>query len=213
LSPFENAISIKSLKRLREVFLDQFIASFDTPPRHLTFDLDAVDDPAHGHQQLTFWHGYYDQNQYLPLVLTCADNDQLVMLSLRPGNVHAALGADDDLAYLVTRLRRAWPDMALHIRGDCGFGVPAMYDVCERLQVSYTFGLSTNAILQRQTEDLLAEAVAAYERERQAARQHEPPRPAVPSRLFTGILGAYSAPGSRARRAYCRGAVSVVRAR
>ncbi len=50
LSRFENAISIKSLKRLRDVFLDQFIASFDTPPRHLTFDLDAVDDPAHGRQ-------------------------------------------------------------------------------------------------------------------------------------------------------------------
>ncbi len=62
LSRFENAISIPSLKRLRDVFLDQFIASFETPPRHLTFDLDAVDDPAHGHQQLTFWHAYYDQN-------------------------------------------------------------------------------------------------------------------------------------------------------
>jgi hypothetical protein len=187
LSRFENAISIKSLKRLRDVFIDQFIASFDRPPRHLTFDLDAVDDPAHGYQQLTFWHGYYDQNQYLPLVITCADNDQFVLLSLRPGNVHAALGADDDLAYLVTRLRRAWPDVALHFRGDCGFGVPAMYDVCERLRVTYTFGLSTNAALQRGTEGLLAEAVSAYEREQQAARQQDPPRPAVPSRLFTGF--------------------------
>jgi hypothetical protein len=53
LSHFENAISIPSLKRLRDVLLDQFIASFDTPPRYLTFDLDAVDDPAHGQQQLT----------------------------------------------------------------------------------------------------------------------------------------------------------------
>jgi hypothetical protein len=35
LSLFENTISIKSLKRLRDVFLDQFIASFDAPPRHL----------------------------------------------------------------------------------------------------------------------------------------------------------------------------------
>jgi hypothetical protein len=167
LSRFENAISIKSLKRLRDVFLDQFIASFEAPPRHLTFDLDAVDDPAHGHQQLTFWHGYYDQNQYLPLVLTCANNDQFVMLALRPGNVHAALGADDDLAYLVTRVRRVWPDVALHFRGDCG--------------------LSTNPVLQRQTEELLAEAVACYDRERQAARQQDPPRPAVPARLFTGF--------------------------
>jgi hypothetical protein len=63
LSRFENAISIKSLKRLRDVFLDQFIASFDTPPRHLTFDLDAVDDPAHDQQQLTFWHGYDDHTK------------------------------------------------------------------------------------------------------------------------------------------------------
>jgi hypothetical protein len=187
LSRFENAISIQSLKRLRDVFLDQFITSFESPPRHLTFDLDAVDDPAHGHQQLTFWHGYYDQNQYLPLVITSADNDQFVMLSLRPGNVHAALGADDDLAYLVTRLRLVWPDVVLHFRGDCGFGVPAMYDVCEGLRVSYTFGLSANAVLQRQTEGLLAEAEAAYDRERQAARQQEPARPAVPSRLFTGF--------------------------
>jgi hypothetical protein len=120
-------------------------------------------------------------------VITCADNDQFVMLSLRPGNVPAALGADDDLAYLVARLRRAWPDVALHFRGDCGFGVPDMYDVCERLRVSYTFGLSANAVLQRATEGLLAEAVSAYEQERQAARQHDPPRPVVPSRLFTGF--------------------------
>jgi hypothetical protein len=109
LSRFENAVSIPSLKRLRDVFIDQFIASFASPPRHLTFDLDAVDDPAHGHQQLTFWHNYYDQNQYLPLLITCADNDQLVLLSLRHGSASAALGADDDLAYLVGRLLRAEP--------------------------------------------------------------------------------------------------------
>jgi Transposase DDE domain group 1 len=172
---------------LRGLFVDQFLASFDAPPRHLTFDLDAVDDPAHGHQQLTFWHGYYDQNQYLPLVITCADNDQFVMLSLRHGSAHAALGADDDVAYLVTRLRQTWPDVVLHFRGDCAFGMPDMYDVCERFRVFYTFGLTANAVVQRQTEGLVAEAVAAYERERLAARQQEPARLAVPSRLFTGF--------------------------
>jgi hypothetical protein len=99
----------------------------------------------------------------------------------------AALRADDDLAYLVTRLRQVWPDVVLDFRGDCGLGVPGMYEVCEGLSVLYTFGLSTNAVLQRETEGLLAEAVAGYEWERRAARQHDPPRPAVPSRLFTGF--------------------------
>jgi hypothetical protein len=170
---------------LRDVFIDQFIASFDTPPRHLTLDLDAIDDTAHGHQQLTFWHGYYDQNQYLPLAITCADIDQFVMLSLRPGNVHAALGADDDLEYLVKRLRQVWPDVVIVIRGDAGFGVPWMYDICERLNLLYTFGLSSNAVLQRNSDELLAQAVADWERERQAARQED--RPAVPPRLFNGF--------------------------
>lgn len=186
LSRFENAINIPSLKRLKDVLLDQFIASFEQPPRRLTFDIDAVDDAAHGHQQLTFWHGYYDQNQYLPLFITCADNDQFVMLSLRPGNVHAALGADDDLEYLTRRLRQVWPDVVIVVRGDSAFGIPKMYAVCERLGLIYTFGLTANTVLQRHTADLLAQAVAVYQQERQAARQAEPPRVAVPSRLFTG---------------------------
>jgi hypothetical protein len=187
LSRFENSINIASLKRLRDVFIDQFIASFDQPPRRLVFDLDAVDDPAHGHQQLTFWHGFYDQNQYLPLFITCADNDQFVMLSLRPGHVHAALGADDDLDYLVKRLRQVWPDVVISVRGDAGFGVPWMYDSCERLRIDYTFGLSSNAVLQRQSDAVLAQAVAAYEQARHQAAQQEP-RPAVPpQRLFHGF--------------------------
>ena len=52
------------------MLLDQFIASFDKPPRQLTLDIDPFDDPTHGQQQLTFFHGYYDQYQYLPRVIT-----------------------------------------------------------------------------------------------------------------------------------------------
>jgi hypothetical protein len=51
LSRFENAISIASLARLRDVFLDQFIASFAAAPRRLTLHLDAIDDSAHGRQR------------------------------------------------------------------------------------------------------------------------------------------------------------------
>jgi len=162
LSRFENAIKIPSLKRLRELFIDQFIASFATPPRHLTFDIDAVDDPAHGSQQLVLFHGYFDQYQYFPSFITCADNDQVVVLSLRPGAVHAALGADDDLEHLVGRLRQAWPGVHLHVRGDAGYGVPWMYRVCERLGLDYTFGISTNNVLKQRSEALLVQAQAQF---------------------------------------------------
>lgn len=163
LSRFENAIDIASLHRLRELVVNQFNASFVVPPHRLTFDLDAVDDPAHGAQQLVMFHGYFDQYQYFPSFITSADNDQVVGLSLRPGAVHAALGADDDLEFLVQRLRRVWPDVRLCVRGDAGYGMPWMYDVCERLDVEYLFGIAANPVLQRASDALLAQAVEAFE--------------------------------------------------
>jgi Transposase DDE domain group 1 len=163
LSRFENRITIASRKRLRDVFIDQFSAAFAQPPRRLVFDLDAVDDPAPGHQQLTFWHGFYGQNQYLPLFITCAANDQFVLLSLRPGTVHAALGADDDLEYLVKRLRPVWPDVVIEVRGDAGCGVPWMYDGCERWQIYYTFGLRSTAVLRRHSDALARHVIVKAE--------------------------------------------------
>src|SRR4051794_16836329 len=147
LSRFENAVSIPDLWRLRDVLVDLFIQSFDRPPGHLTFDLDAVDDPAHGQQQMSMFHGYYDQNQYLPIVITCAENDMTVLVGLRHGTAAATLGVDSDLRFLVGRLRAVWPDVQIRVRGDCGFGVPLMYNVCQELRLSYTFGIAMNPVL------------------------------------------------------------------
>jgi hypothetical protein len=127
LSRFENQINIASLKRLRGVLVDQFITSFAQPPLSLTFDLDAVDDPAYGSQQLTLFHAFYEQYQYLPLVITSAETGQVVMVSLRHGTAVASLGAGDDLEYLVKRVRAAWPNVRIRVRGDGGFGNPTMY--------------------------------------------------------------------------------------
>jgi len=64
------------------VFLNQFIASFAAPPRYLTLDIDPFDDPTHGTQQLSFFHGYFEQSQYLPRVITCAENDMALTVGL-----------------------------------------------------------------------------------------------------------------------------------
>jgi hypothetical protein len=175
LSRFENAIDVRSLNRLRDVFLDQFLNSFDEPPRRLTFDIDTFDDPTHGQQQLTFFHGYYEQYQYQPRLITCAQNDLVAMACLLYGTAHAALGAEDDLEYLVARLRAKWPDVIVELRGDSGMAVPRMYEACERLDIDYTLGLKLNATIKARSEALLAEAVAQYEQTGQ------------PQRLFTGF--------------------------
>jgi hypothetical protein len=175
LSRFENAIDTRSFFRLRDVLVDQFLASFDEPPPRLTLDIDPFDDPTYGAQQLTFFHGYYQQYQYLPRMITCAENDLVLCLALLYGSAHPTLGADEDLEYVVGRLRQAWPGVRIHVRGDSGFGVPAMYDICERLEVDYTLGIGMNARLKKFSDSLLETAVSRYEATGQ------------PQRLFTAF--------------------------
>ncbi len=175
LSRFENAIGPTSLFRLQDVLIDQFIASFDEPPTRLTFDIDTFDDPTHGEQQLTFFHGYYDQYQYQPRVVTCAENDLVVMVALLFGTASPTLGVVDDLEHLVARLRAIWPDVRILIRADSGFAAPGFYEACERLSLDYTIGLKINAVLKRESDDLLTEAVARFEHTGQ------------PQRLFTAF--------------------------
>jgi hypothetical protein len=173
LSRLENSVTPGDLLRLEEWFLQQFIRSFAQPPTELTLDIDVFDDPTHGQQQLTFFHGFYEQYQYLVRVITCAENDLVVFPVLLHGTAHASLGAAADLERVITRLRQEWPDVRIHVRADSGFAVPTFYLTCERLGTEYTVGLAMNAVLQRESQELLAAAVATWEQTGQ------------PQRLFT----------------------------
>lgn len=171
LSRFENAVDVKSLRRLQDVLIDQFIGSFKEPPARITLDIDPFDDPTHGTQQLTFFHGYYEQYQYLPRLITCAENDLVVMACLLFGTAAAAMGADDDLTYLVGRLRQAFPDVRIVLRADSGLGVPRMYQICERLQIDYTIGIGMNTTLKNCSDWLLSRCVQEFERTGQPQRK------------------------------------------
>jgi len=170
LSRFENAIDVGSFFCLRDVFIDQFIASFNEPPTRLTLDMDPFDDPTHGQQQLTFFHGYYDQYQYLPRAITCAENDLVLDACLLYGSAHAALGAAADLEYVVQRLREAWPGVQIYFRGDSGLGVPEMYNACEQLDTLYSIGIGMNSRLKTLSDPTLEEAVKRFESSGQPQR-------------------------------------------
>lgn len=170
-SRFENAIDVPSLNRLRDVLIDQFIDAFESSPGRLTLDIDTFDDPAHGSQQLVLFHGHYGQHQYQPRVITCAENDMIVMPCLLYGSAPAAIGAADDVTYLVERLRAAWPDIDIELRADTGFAAPEMFDACERLRIWYSIGFGMNPVLKRRSETLFDAAKSAYEQTGEPQRQ------------------------------------------
>jgi hypothetical protein len=170
LSRFENAASIPDPWRLRDVLVDLFIQSFGQKPGHLTLDVDAFDDPAHGQRQLTMSHGYYERYQYLPIVITRAEDDMVLLVGPRHGTCEASLGVDNDPRHLMGRLRAVWPDVHVHVRGDGGLGVPLRDDVCQELRLSSTFGIGVNSRLRAPSDDLLRKALEDYEKAGQAQR-------------------------------------------
>jgi hypothetical protein len=171
LSRWENSVTAADLLRLEDWFLEQFIRSFDQPPRSLTLDIDTFDDPTHGQQQLTFYHGFYEQYQYLARAMTCAENDLVVFPVLLHGTARPTLGAMDDVQRVVARLRQAWPDVQIHLQADSGFATPECYETCEGLGIDYTIGLGMNAVLERHSQLTLKAAQAAWEQTHQPQRQ------------------------------------------
>ena len=175
LCRFENALLVSALHKLIDFTIATGIQRLKekhggTVPDEVVLDLDATDDPTHGHQQLSLFHGYYGQHQYFPLVISEPTTRHVFLAWLRPGAVHAALGADDDLARVVEALRAARPDVRIHVRGDAGFGVPWMYEVCEKHALSYTFGFSANSRLKALAQPLLDEAAQRYGQTKQKQR-------------------------------------------
>lgn len=45
---------------IEALFVDLFLEAHDTSPGEIVLDLDATDDPLHGHQEGRFFHGYYN---------------------------------------------------------------------------------------------------------------------------------------------------------
>lgn len=145
------------LKILNDYLVDLFIRTRRTVPAEVILDVDASDDPVHGRQTLSGYHGYYRQHQYLPLFVYDGVTGFPLAAWLRPGTVHASLGAVAILDAIVTRLRAAWPGIRIQVRSDNGLAVPGLYDYCETQGLPYVFGYATNPVLQRATEQALAE--------------------------------------------------------
>lgn len=153
---------------VQNFFVDTFLQSREQPPERIEIDLDATEDPLHGHQAGRFFHGYYDCYCYLPLYIFCGDD--LLCAKLRPSNIDASAGALKELQRVVERIRRCWPRVEILIRGDSGFCREAIMAWCERNHVDYVFGLAKN-------DRLLAEIVGELdEAKRQWGQTHEPAR-------------------------------------
>jgi len=172
LSRFENERTAVEVFDLNTALAEHYVQRRKgrPAPRRIVLDLDSTDDPTHGQQELTFFHGFYDTWMYHPLLCFDGDTGELVAVLLRPGNAHAADEAVGTLRRLARRFRAAWRHVRIVVRGDSAFGNPAMYDFCEREGLDYVLGLQINSRLSTVTDPLAHRAAAQFEATGQKAR-------------------------------------------
>jgi hypothetical protein len=157
------------MEAIESLFVDLFLDAHARPPAQITLDLDATDDPLHGHQEGRFFHGYYDCYCYLPLYIFCGRH--LLAAKLRPANRDAAAGAMEELIRLITRIRGRWPRVRILLRGDSGFCREDLMVWAEANRVDYVFGLARNERLSEEIEAEMAKAQAAAEASGRPARR------------------------------------------
>jgi hypothetical protein len=159
-SRLENAVDRRSCYRLALALGELYLRERerDGVPSHIVLDLDGTDDPTHGQQEGSAYHGYYRQHMLHPLLIFDGTTGQLITAVLRPGNTHGSAGVVAVLKQVVRRLRARWPEVTIELRMDSAGAVPAIDAWCEREGIAYTIGLITNPRLTALAAPLAAEA-------------------------------------------------------
>jgi hypothetical protein len=154
---------------METLFVDLFLDAHTKSPAQITLDLDATDDPLHGHQEGRFFHGYYDCYCYLPLYIFCGRH--LLAAKLRRSNIDAAAGAMEELIRLIGRIRARWPRVRILLRGDSGFCREDLMVWAEANRVDYVFGLARNERLSAEIEAEMEQAQVLAEASGKSARR------------------------------------------
>jgi len=187
MSRFEHAVSSKDIYRISQALVEQFVASFACPPRHLVLDLDHSEDAAYGQQPLAFYNHYYGSTCYLPLMIFDGQSGALVAAVLRPGK--RPTGAENAMIMrrVLTLIRRHFPDTHILVRGDGHFSGPELMQMIDAMpNTDFILGLPGNVKLQAlaeptkqracdlwasvQTQDVVPEAVRLFDEFPYAAR-------------------------------------------
>ena len=153
LSRLENSVSPRDLLRMSVSMLKCVLRRqahrLKKSPRVITIDLDVTDDPTHGQQELTFFHGYYLNYCYLPLLAFLTFNNEreqhLAAAMLRPGNFHDTQGAVPLLKRIIKQVQVQFPGTLIRVRMDAGFRSSRMLDFLETIpRLEYAIGMAKN---------------------------------------------------------------------
>jgi hypothetical protein len=170
LSRMENSVGraelLKMSTALVQTVLGRHKRRLGGRAKKIILDFDPTDDPTHGQQEFTFFHGYYDTYCYLPLVGTVQfgkEKKQYLLCSvLRPGNSCAHAGFVAITRRIIDEVRSVFPKARIIVRLDGGFGAPEVLNFLEEVGVEFVVGLANTKPLKRRAGKEMAEASRGF---------------------------------------------------
>ena len=147
-----DAQSLDQLQVANQELLDRVhrIRKSDT----LLIDLDSSHADTYGRQEHASYNAHYGTVGFHPLVAFDGLSGDFLKAQLRPGNVYTSNGVVDFLRPLIEHYNETFPATSALVRGDSGFAVPGLYEICEQESVYYIIRLKSNAKLKALAEEL-----------------------------------------------------------
>ena len=187
LSRLENSVSRKDVFRLAQSFVDAFIASYAKAPAVIVLDMDHSEDATHGQQELAFYNAHYESHCYLPLFLFEGLSGKLITAVLRPGKRPTGKENAAIIGRVLRRLRAAWPETHIILRGDGHFSNPELMALCQTdPNLDFIFGLAGNKVLSPKAKPLLEQARALHQTRCVNAQRLGHPEPTA-TRLYDDV--------------------------
>ncbi|WP_368652261.1 IS1380 family transposase [Ornithinibacillus sp. 4-3] len=149
--------SVEQLNQANQELMDKMHQFRDS--KALIFDLDSTHSDTYGNQESAAYNAHYGTIGFHPLVAFDGVTGDFIKAKLRPGNVYTSNGVVDFIQPLLEHYNEKFPETTPFVRGDSGFAVPALYDLCEKESVYYVIRLKSNANLQRLADELYPSSV------------------------------------------------------
>lgn len=155
---FEAKQDKKALKRLENLFLNNFLKHKKRRPRVIWLDIDGSPIETHGTQEGAIYRGgkKYGYEMYFPLFVFCGK--WLLSVTLRNGTASESKTVVGELERCVVAIRKRWPGVPIKVRVDAAFGSPELYDWCRRNRVGYLVGLKSTSVLKLYSRAAIEEA-------------------------------------------------------
>ena len=172
MSRLENKVEKDELYAIAGQFLEEFIASYQHPPRRIILDCDDTNADTYGMQQGNLFSTYYNSHCLMPFLIFEGQSGKLVMPVLRPGRRNKSINFSGYMKRIITRIRKSWKNTQIIVRGDSHFCSHEFMEWARKdHRIIYIAGLSTNAALARRTASWVKSAEKEFKSTKQPIKR------------------------------------------